>query len=502
MTDRLSSVLASIHIPSLDTTGWLPPRARRELREVARLRGELAAVQAQLTNVMRTETGRDTVAALGRATGMSNRDARTAEKAASSVAALPGAIDALRTGSVTADHLALMAGHANAPDAAALLALAAGQSVEEFATTVRAREIREAGPSWRDRQRAARSVRFFKAEFGCLGMRAVLPPIEGGYLQARLQALVDQEFRRAHPERARTLGGNGEEPHERRLADALIALTKGSVEAPEDGDASQNTGASHHGDTEHGDAPEDGDAPDHERHCNGECLDDDGRDRYQSAGHPPASEQRADRPRSQATDPVLSEADAADQARAKEPSGTPPGGSSDGRPNPTTPPVVNAPGQSPRRTASRRRTPTSRVQRARPGPGRIALVVCIEASTLEAELLGHGPISPTDVIDLTLDPRTDLYSLIRDCNGAVLRFGRTRRYATALQALAVAARDRHCTAPGCTDPPQRCDVHHEPPFEEGGRTDIDQMRLLCRGRSGHHPHRHERNRAGPDDSPW
>ena len=445
--------MCSSDLPSLDTTGWLPERARRELREVARLRGELAAVQAQLTNVMRTETGRDTVAALGRATGMSNRDARTAEKAASSVAAIPGAIAALRAGSVTADHLALMAGHANALDAAELLALAAGQSVEEFASTVRAREIREAGPSWRDRQRAARSVRFFKAEFGCLGMRAILPPIEGEFLRARLQRIVDQLHEREHPERARTLGGNGEEPYERRLADALVALAQGSVHADE-------------ADVADDEAKADEDKADGltGEHDTAECV-------------------VAD------ADEVALADDAAAVSNDR----------SDEAPKPARRPVGQAPQRSERRTGSRRSAHQARAQTTRPGPGRIALVVCLEASTLEAELLGHGPIGPTDVIDLTRDPRTDLYTAIRDCNGATLRFGRTRRYASALQALALAVQDRHCAWPGCTEPPQRCDVHHDPPFEEGGRTDIDQMQLLCRGRNGHHPHRHESCRAGPAD---
>ena len=48
---------------------------------------------------------------------------------------------------------------------------------------------------------------------------------------------------------------------------------------------------------------------------------------------------------------------------------------------------------------------------------------------------------------------------------------------------AVIARDRHCAAPGCEQPPAACQVHHVKPRSKGGRTKLGNLLLLC---SFHH----------------
>jgi Domain of unknown function (DUF222) len=48
---------------------------------------------------------------------------------------------------------------------------------------------------------------------------------------------------------------------------------------------------------------------------------------------------------------------------------------------------------------------------------------------------------------------------------------------------AVILRDRHCAAPGCTEPPAGCQVHHIRPRRLGGRTKLTNLLLLC---SFHH----------------
>jgi hypothetical protein len=48
---------------------------------------------------------------------------------------------------------------------------------------------------------------------------------------------------------------------------------------------------------------------------------------------------------------------------------------------------------------------------------------------------------------------------------------------------AVIARDRHCAAPGCTQPPAGCHVHHIVPRADGGPTTLSNLVLLC---SFHH----------------
>ncbi len=45
------------------------------------------------------------------------------------------------------------------------------------------------------------------------------------------------------------------------------------------------------------------------------------------------------------------------------------------------------------------------------------------------------------------------------------------------------ARDRHCAAPGCEQPPAACQVHHVRPRSKGGRTKLGNLLLLC---SFHH----------------
>ncbi|WP_442939970.1 DUF222 domain-containing protein [Nocardioides sp. B-3] len=66
----------------------------------------------------------------------------------------------------------------------------------------------------------------------------------------------------------------------------------------------------------------------------------------------------------------------------------------------------------------------------------------------------------------------------------VLDLGRTRRFHTKAQRVAIAHRDGGCTAEGCDLPPAACHVHHDQPWSRGGPTDTTTGRLLC--------HRHHR----------
>ncbi len=80
-----------------------------------------------------------------------------------------------------------------------------------------------------------------------------------------------------------------------------------------------------------------------------------------------------------------------------------------------------------------------------------------------AQMLCQSLISPT----------------LLDSSGAVLAQGRAQRLATPAQRRAVFARDRGCIIPGCTAPPDWCDVHHVVPWAQGGLTDVDKMALVC-----------------------
>jgi hypothetical protein len=69
--------------------------------------------------------------------------------------------------------------------------------------------------------------------------------------------------------------------------------------------------------------------------------------------------------------------------------------------------------------------------------------------------------------------------------GQPLWLGRTRRLATQAQTCALIARDGGCSFPGCSTRPEWCDRHHVIDWLSGGRTDINNLTLLCRY---HHTH--------------
>ncbi|MFT3662162.1 MAG: DUF222 domain-containing protein [Gordonia sp. (in: high G+C Gram-positive bacteria)] len=83
----------------------------------------------------------------------------------------------------------------------------------------------------------------------------------------------------------------------------------------------------------------------------------------------------------------------------------------------------------------------------------------------------------------------------------VLHLGRGSRLASRAQRLALFARDRGCTAPGCTHPFSRTQAHHMPDWADGGPTDIDRLGAAC-GRhnrwNGKNPGRWESMVLGDD----
>ncbi|NYG56758.1 HNH endonuclease signature motif containing protein [Nocardioides perillae] len=69
-----------------------------------------------------------------------------------------------------------------------------------------------------------------------------------------------------------------------------------------------------------------------------------------------------------------------------------------------------------------------------------------------------------------------------------LDVGRTRRYFTKTQRLALARLQGGCTADGCDWPPSMCHAHHRTPWHAGGRTDLAHGYLLC---PRHHARAHD-----------
>uniref|UniRef100_UPI0026339044 HNH endonuclease signature motif containing protein n=2 Tax=uncultured Nocardioides sp. TaxID=198441 RepID=UPI0026339044 len=71
----------------------------------------------------------------------------------------------------------------------------------------------------------------------------------------------------------------------------------------------------------------------------------------------------------------------------------------------------------------------------------------------------------------------------------VLDQGRRKRLFTRAQRIALATRDRGCTAAGCHTAAWFCHAHHDHPWATGGTTDLTNGRLLCptHHRAAHDP---------------
>ncbi len=82
----------------------------------------------------------------------------------------------------------------------------------------------------------------------------------------------------------------------------------------------------------------------------------------------------------------------------------------------------------------------------------------------------------------------DVLPVVLRSTGEVLHVGRTARVATRAQRRALAALHRTCAHPHCSAVFSRCQIHHVIPWEQGGRTDLDNLIPLC---TEHHHLVHE-----------
>ena len=215
-------VWGQVVVPVVAPFDWTRVEIREGLAQLERVRRCVDAACARL--IAGLGGGRDAVAEVARATGVSTQMARRQTRVAEVVASVTGAGEALAAGDVSAEHLIVLAG---VVDAGGLLAVAVVETPEEFARTVSRFQLDRDGAGVADRQRAARSVRFFAAEHGCVGVRAVLTRVEGAELRNRLTQVCDEAWRAVHRERAEVLGGHNAAPFEQRLVDALMVLTRG-----------------------------------------------------------------------------------------------------------------------------------------------------------------------------------------------------------------------------------------------------------------------------------
>lgn len=116
------------------------------------------------------------------------------------------------------------------------------------------------------------------------------------------------------------------------------------------------------------------------------------------------------------------------------------------------------------------------------------VVVTIDHQSL-LDATGTGVTSDGTVLSvrelLRIATEAEVIPAVLSSGGAVLDLGRSRRIASRAQSLALIARDRGCSFPGCTAPPEWADRHHILDWSKGGMTDLDNLTLLCRF---HHTH--------------
>jgi hypothetical protein len=104
-----------------------------------------------------------------------------------------------------------------------------------------------------------------------------------------------------------------------------------------------------------------------------------------------------------------------------------------------------------------------------------------EKSELAAELEHHGLIDVETVQRIACD--ATVVVAVDDTFGHTMYEGRARRFPSGAQRREVIRRDRHCRFPGCANATFVA-VHHIKPWASGGRTDLENLVLLCKMHHG------------------
>ena len=124
------------------------------------------------------------------------------------------------------------------------------------------------------------------------------------------------------------------------------------------------------------------------------------------------------------------------------------------------------------------------VRHAEGGARRSPTTLIVHVSDDAPPLLeGAGPLSPETAERLTCDARR----LAIKRSGRDLVHSRVGRCASYAQQRALRTRALHCQYPGCTAS-RELEAHHLIPVERGGRTELDNLILLC---PRHHKHLHD-----------
>lgn len=447
-----AAVWVDVRVPVVQPDGWSVYHLRMGMRELERLRRETEAAMALLVGAM--PQSRDTVADIARNAGVSNREARRRKSVADVCGKVKGALEKLRSGSISSEHVSALAPVADLPGVASLLDDAASKSPEELIREVEEFRLSFAcGDDMAKRQRARRMLRFFAGPEGMIGINGLLPPVEGTELKNRLAAMVDAKWRAKHPDRAKELGGHGGDSHDQRMADALLDIT--GVRSGLDNFSSDSSSG------------------------NTTCVVN-------------VSQNNVPHDATQSSGPI--EAPDPFEASVGNPLGVVVNSGAACRPGGAVPmkvglrlvglgdPMVR--GVRPPGVSSSNAPPGAGVTTVK--TGKPAVVIVFDVDRWKARIAGGEPIPITE--SLLDQARNDLYYCFKNMIGEVIKFGRSRRDPTPLQKLVLVVRDEKCLYPGCHAPPDACAVHHtNEVVKDKGNTDTDVMGLFC---EAHHRHIH------------
>ena len=115
----------------------------------------------------------------------------------------------------------------------------------------------------------------------------------------------------------------------------------------------------------------------------------------------------------------------------------------------------------------------------------VTVIVTTTVQDLQAAA-GHGvtaggTLLPIPDLIRMATPAYHYLAVFDGVTGKSLWLGRKKRLASAEQRIMLLARDRGCTAPGCTVRGYDCQVHHATKdWKHGGNTDIDDLALACK----------------------
>jgi hypothetical protein len=123
-------------------------------------------------------------------------------------------------------------------------------------------------------------------------------------------------------------------------------------------------------------------------------------------------------------------------------------------------------------------------------PDRATVVVhagveALAADSSGCEIEGGGVAHPETVRRLACNAR--IQAVVEDAGGSVIHLGRMRREPPAWMARHLRYRDRGCVFPGCGTR-AFTEGHHIEWWSRGGRTELDNLALIC---SWHHKLVHE-----------